>query len=290
MRLKTWIAGVFLVVLGVVAVLPAAAAGSVVIGSDLANAPDANGTCGATGCSIAEIISPSPLKSPTNGLVTSWATLGGSATLGTHGTLRLQILREAGSGAYTAVRSGPLTTVPTSTGHPLITIPVSPGLPINQGDLVGMEVGGGGTALAQRAKSGFAYAFWSSPLTDGETRTPDVAGLLREMLYQATIEPTDTFTLGGVTRNKKKGTATIDLTVPNAGDLTASGQGATVAGAVTSKSVGAGATQLVVKAAGKKRKKLKRTGKVKLNLAITYTPTGGAANTESTTLKLRKKL
>ena len=56
------------------------------------------------------------------------------------------------------------------------------------------------------------------------------------------------------------------------------GKGAKVAraaGAVTSKAVSAGKVQLLIKAKGKKKKKLNETGKVKLKVAVTYTPTGG---------------
>jgi hypothetical protein len=104
---------------------------------------------------------------------------------------------------------------------------------------------------------------------------------------------TNTFTLGKVKRNKKKGTATINLTVPNPGELTGSGKGvkASSAGqAQTSKAVAAGPTKLLISAKGKKLKKLKKTGKVKLKVAITYTPTGGQPNTQAKKVKLIKKL
>jgi hypothetical protein len=47
--------------------------------------------------------------------------------------------------------------------------------------------------------------------------------------------------------------------------------------------------KLTIRARGKKERKLNETGKVKLNLAITYTPTGGVPNTASTKVKLRKR-
>ena len=50
-----------------------------------------------------------------------------------------------------------------------------------------------------------------------------------------------------------------------------------------------GAAQLLIRAKGKKKRKLNETGKVKLNLAITYTPTGGDASTQSTKVKLKKQ-
>jgi hypothetical protein len=103
--------------------------------------------------------------------------------------------------------------------------------------------------------------------------------------------PSNTFTLGAITRNKKRGTATVTVDVPNPGELTGSGKGVTATGAaVTSKAVDAGQAQLLIKAKGKKKRKLNETGKVKLRVAVTYTPTGGDPSTQSLKLQLKKKL
>jgi hypothetical protein len=105
------------------------------------------------------------------------------------------------------------------------------------------------------------------------------------------VKPTNAFTVGAITRNKKKGTATLTVNLPNPGELTGSGQGVSAAGAaVTSKSVTAGPAQLLIKAKGKKKRKLNETGKVKLKVAITYAPTGGDPSTQSVKVKLKKNL
>ena len=83
----------------------------------------------------------------------------------------------------------------------------------------------------------------------------------------------------------------MTVTVPNPGELTGSGNGVKAASAgraVISKSVGAGQTQLLIKAKRKKEKKLNETGKVKLQVAVTYTPTGGDPSTQSVKVKLIK--
>ena len=100
------------------------------------------------------------------------------------------------------------------------------------------------------------------------------------------------FTIDSITRNKKKGTATITGSEQFPGELVGSGKGvkAASAGAVISKSVGAGQATLKIKAKGKKRRKLNATGKVKLNVKITYTATGGSPETQSVKVKLKKKL
>jgi hypothetical protein len=68
------------------------------------------------------------------------------------------------------------------------------------------------------------------------------------------------------------------VNVPNPGELTASGDGVSAASAgqaVTAKAIGAGPAQLLIKAKGKKKRKLNDTGKVKLKVIITYTPQNG---------------
>jgi hypothetical protein len=79
------------------------------------------------------------------------------------------------------------------------------------------------------------------------------------------------------------------VNVPNPGELTASGKGVNAAGAaVISKAVTAGTASLLIKAKGKKKRKLNENGKVKVNPTITYTPTGGDPSTQSRKLKLKK--
>jgi hypothetical protein len=114
----------------------------------------------------------------------------------------------------------------------------------------------------------------------------------RRLNISATLDPTNTITLGDTSRNKKKGTATLTVNVPNPGELTASGRGVKAAGAArTSRAVtGPGTAKLVIRAKGRKKAKLNNTGKVKLTPTITFTPTGGAAGAVSTSVKLKKKL
>jgi hypothetical protein len=101
------------------------------------------------------------------------------------------------------------------------------------------------------------------------------------------------FTIASIARNKKKGTATITVNLPDPGELAGSGKGvkaSSVGQAVTSKSAAAGPAKLVIKAKGKKKRKLATTGKVKLNVTISFTPTGGKAKTVPLKVKLKKKL
>jgi hypothetical protein len=109
----------------------------------------------------------------------------------------------------------------------------------------------------------------------------------------AVLESTNSFTLGNVDRNRKKGTATITVNAPNPGELVVTGNGVTGAsavGAVSATTVSApGPIELLIKAKGKKKRKLKRAGKVKVNPSITYTPTGGSPSTQSLKVTLKKR-
>jgi hypothetical protein len=97
-------------------------------------------------------------------------------------------------------------------------------------------------------------------------------------------------TVGQATRNKKKGTAMLPVTVTDAGTVTLTGTGVKPSSASKSVAVPAGTTNLLVKAQGKKKKKLNRKGKAKVQVTIAYTPTGAASLSQQADLKLKKKL
>jgi hypothetical protein len=167
-------------------------------------------------------------------------------------------------------------------------------LPIKAGDLIGLDLSTGSSRVGEAVPvTGSTVYQWNPPLADGSTAQQNVTFPDSELGFNADVEtPSNAFSLGGIRRNKKKGTATLTFNLPNPGDLAGSGNGASVASteAVTSKAFPAGAAKLAVKAKGKKRRKLNETGKVKLNLAITYTPTGGDPSIQSVNVKLKKKL
>jgi hypothetical protein len=210
------------------------------------------------------------------------------------GGIRLKVIRPVGD-AFMGVNTGPTQMIASNLTD--TTRVFAANQPIAAGDLVALDLDGDLFAnnfafKAQSPPPGAVERRWNPSLLDGQTRVHD-ATTANEFLYNADIEPTSTFTLGAITRNKKKGTATIKVNVPNPGELTGSGKGvkaSSVGRAVISKSVGAGAAQLLIKTKGKKKRKLNETGKVKLILAVTYTPTGGSPSTQSVKVKLKKKL
>jgi hypothetical protein len=102
------------------------------------------------------------------------------------------------------------------------------------------------------------------------------------------------FTIGKPKRNKRRGTARLPVTVPGPGTLTLRGEGVKpqrpVQPARAARFVNAaGTVKLAIVAKGKAKRRLNRTGKVKLRLKITYTPTGGLANIKKKRVKLIKR-
>jgi hypothetical protein len=96
----------------------------------------------------------------------------------------------------------------------------------------------------------------------------------------------ESFTIGTLNRNKKKGSAVLTVNVPGSGLLTAGGKGLK---SISASPTGGDSVQLPLKASGKQRSKLATKGKVKLKVTLSWTPTGGVATTQPYKVKLRKK-
>jgi hypothetical protein len=269
---------------------PSLAAASVSIGQ----LPNPVGSCSADSDRLQPtVLSGNSYVVPEAGGVTAWKMTSWShnAAPGAGQTLTMKVFRKvAEPAAYVVVgHDGPRFLSPST----INTFPIS--MQVKSGDVLGSN----GRALFSSSSACFVNSpgntlFERTPgLADGEgapfTTRPD--SLLNIM---AVLEPVNTFTLGAITRNKKKGTAGVAASVPNPGNLTVSGKGVKRAGGSGAGSaVGvtvAGTLQLLIRATGKKKRKLNKTGKVKLNMAITFTPTGGDPSTQSVKLKLKKKL
>lgn len=163
-------------------------------------------------------------------------------------------------------------------------------IPVQAGDLLGLDTATGqsGCTINPSPSPGDAFLVRITPppsLSDGQAALFGL-NMNQRLDISAVLQPTNTITVGSTVLNKKKGTATISLTVPNSGNLTASGSGAQV---TPTGAVSAGAVQLLVKATGKKRKTLNANGKVTLSVTITFTPTNGDPAAQTVKVKLKKK-
>jgi hypothetical protein len=271
--------------LGVLAALPltvgaSPAAASVTIGQ----VPDPNaGDCDA-GVDLVQlgVSSGNQYVVPGNGTITSWTVEGGDD----RGVLTMKIFRQLGDPSRFQVvgHAGPQTRTPGGVAGN--TFPAN--VRVMPGDLLGLHTV---TATPCAFKDpGGRPAMFSGDLADGGAAEFQLEAEF-DLDIQAVFVPDNSFSLGRTTRNKKQGTATLTVNVPNRGELTGSGKDVKVAGAaVISKTVTApGDVKLTIRAKGKKKRKLNDTGKVEVTPKITYTPTGGDPSTQSRELKLKKK-
>jgi tripartite motif-containing protein 71 len=95
------------------------------------------------------------------------------------------------------------------------------------------------------------------------------------------------FRLGKAKKNRRKGTAKLDVEVPGPGELRLRGKKLKK----TKKAVQeAGELRLRVKPRGKAKQKLSQAGKVKVKAKVTFVPVGADPQTENKRIKLKKKL
>jgi hypothetical protein len=102
----------------------------------------------------------------------------------------------------------------------------------------------------------------------------------------AVLVPDNGFTLGGVTHDRRRGTATVTATTSNPGAVTVSGKGLKKHALKTIAVAGPVSFQMA--SVGKAKRRLGRKGKVTVPLTVTFFPTGGDPSSQSIQLKLKK--
>ena len=179
--------------------------------------------------------------------------------------------KAAGDRVNTDPQLGPLQ----SNGGPTQTMVPAPGSPaIDQGRSFGVSVDQRGVIRPIDLPT---IPNSSAPGADGS----DIGAV--------EVQPSNAFTLGKLKRNKRKGTATLTvlLSAPSAGTLTLTGKGLK-----TQTLAIAGQTEVKLKvalASKKLRKALRKKGRRKVGINVTYAPTGNSAATQSRKAKLIKK-
>ena len=224
----------------------------------------------------------SQYKVPSTGGVSAWTITSWNFEAGpTPPSLRLKVGRPAGPDSFTIVGQSPLVT---PAADRLNTFPVQ--IAVQAGDVIGNYTPPPAQNCGRNlpVNSGFQQHFLNGEAALGVTQTFSTQDDFQSDI-SAVLVPSNAFTLGQATRNKKKGIAFITATVPNPGGVTLSGKGLKT---ITATVAGPSGVKLKIKAKGNKQRTLDETGKVKVAPAITYTPSGGSASTQSSTLKLKK--
>jgi plastocyanin len=142
--------------------------------------------------------------------------------------------------------------------------------------------GDGGVAAGTSA----SHVYEAAGTYEVTATAKDAAGTPATASGTIVIRPSGKFSLGKLSLNKKKGTATIVVSVSSPGKLVLSGKGAKK---VTKRARAAGKVKLQIKATGKALRQLELKGKAKLQLKIAFTPDGGAATVKHRTVVLIKQ-
>jgi hypothetical protein len=170
-----------------------------------------------------------------------------------------------------------------STG--LETFPVD--IPVRSGDMIGFHKQGGANGSCAVGASGDALLQASSDLAAGESG-PFGPLADRRLNLAANLVPSNDFQITHVSRNIRRGTATLTVYVSNPGVFTLSGKGLK-RGHVARTLVGAGPITLEIAAAGGSKHKLLSKGSVRIGVNLTFVPTNGDPKTQPLGLKLRMK-
>jgi hypothetical protein len=166
----------------------------------------------------------------------------------------------------------------------------SANLTVSSGDLVGMNARGMGNNCRFGSTGDFVLARAGS-LSDGSSGTfpPGSAFMNSRLNLSAVLIPSNAFSFGAVTRDRRKGTATVEVNVSNPGSVTLSGKGLKAKRATKPVAV-PGVVRFGIAVTGKRQNQLRRKGSTILRLTATFTPTGGDPLPQTLELRLKKRL
>ena len=214
-------------------------------------------------------------------IVNSWST---QATADANQQLKMKFYRPLGGTTYAAVAHD------TQTLQPNTLNTFQTNLAVKAGDILGLNPvtqNFSGCVQLTNAPGELIDRLNASDLADGQSGNfNDPLANAYRLNISATLNPANDLSIDKVKKNKNKGTAILSVAVPNPGQLTLTGTGLKP---VTSSADAATTVNLKVKSKGNKKEKLLDTGKVKVAPKVSFTPTGGTADSETQKLKLKKK-
>ena len=164
----------------------------------------------------------------------------------------------------------------------LNTVPVS--IPVRSGDMIGVNESGAPNSCTF-GMSGDSVLSHPGDLPDGAAGEFSTVNDVRLNL-SAVLVPSNDFTLGTVTRDRRRGSASVTAYVTNPGLVTISGRGMRH----VAKTVAVpGPVLFQIAPAGSFKRRLERKGRVTIIPTVTFYPTGGDPASKSLTVRLRKR-
>jgi hypothetical protein len=165
----------------------------------------------------------------------------------------------------------------------LNTVPVS--IPVRSGDMIGLNASGDPNSCTF-AMPGDSVLSHPGDLSDGAAGEFSAVVDVRLNL-SAVLVPSNDFTLGAVTRDRRRGSASMTAYVSNPGLVTISGNGLK---RQVAKSVAVpGPVPFQIASAGSFKRRLERKGKVTVSPTVTFYPAGGDPASKSITVRLRMR-
>lgn len=210
------------------------------------------------------------------GTITSWTT--NSSGAGAHYVIKI-FRRTPDPDVFQVIAHAPSHTLTSGLNT------VAANLPVKSGDMIGFNESGAPSSCAFSAP-GDSVLTSAGNLSDGATGTFTAQNDVRLNLT-AVLVPDNGFTLGGISRDRKLGTASITATTSNPGIVTVSGKGLRKR---RSKSLAvAGPVTFQLTPTGRTARRLVRKGRVTVAPTVTFLPSGGDPSSQSIHLKLLKR-
>jgi hypothetical protein len=172
---------------------------------------------------------------------------------------------------------------PHSLGPGLNTLPVS--IPVRSGDMIGINESGAPNSCTF-VLPGDSVLSHPGDLSDGAAGEFSAVEDVRLNL-SAVLVPSNEFTLGTVTRDRRRGSASLTAYVSNPGLVTISGKG--LKRQIAKTVAVPGPVPFQIAAAGSFKRRLERKGRVTIIPTVTFYPTGGEPASKSLTVRLRKR-
>ena len=208
------------------------------------------------------------------GTITSWST----QSSGAGATYAFKVFRRTGDPDVFQVMAR--TSFHTLTSG-LNTVPVD--IAVRSGDMIGVNESGA-TSSCLFSQPGDGVLTHAGDLAAGTSGGFVPQNDVRLNLA-AQLVPSNSFGVTSIARDRKQGTATMTVSVSNPGVLALSGKGLKKAHISRNVAV-AGTIAFHLAAAGAKKRKLQKTGKVAVAPTLTFSPAGGDPASGVVTVKL----